>query len=353
MKSSAPRAVASSLVLGAIFEGALFGSKETPAVYGHAPWLNDPYDTAVSFALFCIPLIIVPSALRLLADSQWPDRGAPERLTDLLRACGVALVVVGATLAACWAAVAAGANHAAWRPVTAIQVVLLALVSVGAIACAVRIRRAARALRAGTQALEADAAATELGSVLAPDWLGDMIGAGRLLARVCGPIGRPATRALDWADDRVVPLVRRHPIGAAAVLGGAVGLAVTVSQSVTEGYRPVIAAVFFLIASCGVFAFAVTAGSYLRVIRTKRPARARAPLIRATVLAAAAVPVALAFRAPLWSFVGADPRGSGLGALLLLLGSVALLAFGVGLAGERLARASCVKQVPGQRARLR
>jgi hypothetical protein len=64
MKSSAPRVVTSSLVLAAIFEAAPFGSKETLAAYRHAPWLNDPYDTAVSFALFCIPLIVVPSGLR-------------------------------------------------------------------------------------------------------------------------------------------------------------------------------------------------------------------------------------------------------------------------------------------------
>ncbi|HSR84194.1 MAG TPA: hypothetical protein VLM11_08445, partial [Streptosporangiaceae bacterium] len=122
MKSGAPRAVAAALVLSAIFEALLFGSKEAPAVYSHAPWLNDPYDTAVSFALFCTPLIVVPSALRLLAGWRLPDRGAPERLADLLRASGVALVVVAVTLAACWAAVAAGANRAAWTSVTGAQV---------------------------------------------------------------------------------------------------------------------------------------------------------------------------------------------------------------------------------------
>jgi hypothetical protein len=51
---------------------------------------------------------------------------------------------------------------------------------------------------------------------------------------------------------------------------------------------------------------------------------------------AAAVPVALAFRASVWSLVGAHPRGPGIGALLLLLASAALLGFGVTIAGERI-----------------
>jgi len=331
MKSSARRAVAFALVVAIVFEAALFGSKETSSIYQHAPWLNDPYDTAVSFALFCVPLIVVPSALRLLASWRLPDREAPDRLADLLRACGVALVVVAVTLAACWAAVVAGANRAAWNSTVAIQIAALTLFTLAAIACAVGIRRAALALRR-------DAGANGRTSRPAPDWLGDMIGAGRLLAGVCGPAGRPVTRVLEWADDRVMPHVRRHPMRAAAVIGAAVGLLVSISQSVNEGYRPVVAAVFFWVTASGVFAFVVTAGSYLRVIRTDRPRSPRAPLIHATVLAAAAVPVALAFRASLWSLTGARPHSAGVGVLFVLLASVALVAFGASLAGERIAR---------------
>jgi hypothetical protein len=87
MKLSAHRAVASSLALAATFEVALFVSKETPSVYGHAPWLNDPYDTAVSFALLCLPLIVAPSAARLVANWYLPDRDAPARIADLQRRC--------------------------------------------------------------------------------------------------------------------------------------------------------------------------------------------------------------------------------------------------------------------------
>jgi hypothetical protein len=162
---------------------------------------------------------------------------------------------------------------------------------------------------------------------------------GRLLAGLGGPPGRLVTRVLDWADERFIPLVRRHPIAAAAVLASAVGLLVTIPQAVNEGYVPLVAAVFFCIATSGIFAFAVAAGWYLRVIRTERNATAKAPLVHATVLAAAIVPVALAFRASLWSLVGAHPRGSSFGALLLLLASAASLGFGLTMVGERIVRA--------------
>jgi len=330
MKSSARRVIASSLVLATIFAAALYAAKEAPAIYGRAPWLNDPYDTAVTFALFCVPLIVGPSAVRLMATWQLPDREAPERLADLLRACGVAMVVVALTLAACWAAVAAGANRTAWNSVTAVQVGALALFSVGITVCAVGIRRAGSRLRR-------DAAVKGPAAQPAPDWLADMIGVGRLLARLGGPARRPVTRALDWTDAHVTPLVRRHPVGTAAVLASGIGLLVTISQSVNEGYGPVVAVVFLGVVTSGVFAFVVTAGWYLRVIRTQRAARARGPVLRATVLTAAAVPVALAFRNSLWSLVGVHPR-SGVHELLLLLASAALLAFGAGLAGERIAR---------------
>jgi hypothetical protein len=339
MKPSAPRAVASSLALAATFEIALFVSKETPSVYGHAPWLNDPYDTAVSFALFCIPLIVAPSVARLVADWYLPDRNAPERIADLQRACWVALVLVACTLAACWAAVAAGANRTAWNPVTAVQVAMLALFTGSTIAGATGIRRAAAAVRTAVATVLTDDEVAAPGSRSVPDWLGDMIGVGRILARFGGRPGRPVAGALDWADERVAPFLRRHPVGAAAVLASTVGVLVTIPQSLNEGYGPVVAAVFFCIATSGVFAFVASAGWYLRVVRTERAPSPRVPVIPALVLGAAAVPVALAFRAWFWSFVGAHPRGSGVGPLLLLLASAALLGFGVTIAAERIVQA--------------
>jgi hypothetical protein len=348
---SALRAIVTSLVVSAVFEVALFASKETPAIYNHAPWLNDPYDTAVSFALFCVPLVAIPSALRLLADRA--DRQVPAdragqadqvcrtaaRLADLLRACGVALAVVAATLAVCWAAVAADANRSAWNGATALQVGALALLSAGTLACALGIRRAAAALRPGHDSQLAATVASGSATRPIPDWLGDLMSVGRMLAGPAGRAGRPVTGLLNWADSTVLPRVRRHPVCSAAALAILVGLAVTISQSVREGYSAGVAVAFFSIVTSGVFAFAASAGWYLRIVRADRPAGASAPMIHATVLAAAAVPVALAFRATLWSLVGTRPQASGLPALCLLLASVALLAFAASLAAERFARA--------------
>jgi hypothetical protein len=57
------------------------------------------------------------------------------------------------------------------------------------------------------------------------------------------------------------------------------------------------------------------------------------------VLAAAAVPAALAFRASLWSLADVIGHGNGLGSLFVLLATAALVAFGVTILGERIARA--------------
>jgi hypothetical protein len=330
MKRGAARAIAVSLCLAAVFEAALFASKQTPAIYGHAPWLNDPYDTAVSFALFCVPLIAIPTALRFLAFRGEP---ATARLADLLRACGVALTAVAVTLAACWAAVALGANRGAWTSVTALQTGGLVLLSVSALACAVALRRSAAGLRSEAADAERTAVAHP-----APDWLGDLISAGRLLARRAGPVSGLVVWLLDWADNRVLPIMRRHPVATAASIGAAFAVPVTISQSVHEGYQPGTAAMFFCVTTSGVFAFLAMAGGYLHVVRSPPPAGARAPLRHATVLAAATVPVALAFRGTLWSLVGGNPRTSGLPALCLLLASAALLAFAVSLAAEHVAR---------------
>jgi len=342
----ARRVVVVLLTFAATFEAALYITKETPAIYDHAPWLNDPYDTAVSFALFCVPLIGVPSVLRLLASRGQPQ--AQRRLTDLIRACGVALAVIAVTLAACWAAFAQGANRSAWTSATAIQVIGLVLLSAGSIAGAAGLRVAAAALRrAGDE--ETAVAASAIGARRTqaaapsvpqadPDWLGDLIDAGRRVAVLCGPARRSLTRLLDWTDHWIVPVIRRHPVGTAAVLSAAVGLLVAISQAVGEGYRIGLAGLFFGVVTSGVFAFVVVAGWYLRVVRSDRPAD-QARVLRAIVLAAAAVPVALAFRAALWPLLGMRPQDSGLSALCLLLGAAALLVFTASLTVQHVARA--------------
>lgn len=341
----ARRAIAASLVAAAVFEALLFAGKETPAIYDHAPWLNDPYDTAVSFALFCIPLVVLPSALRLLACAGRRPEPA-SRLSDLLRAAGVGLAAVAVTLASGWAAVALGANRVAWNAVTALQIGLLAIFSVAAVACAAAIRRASAGLRREEASARQSGRDHDVAGLInagrttatgpAPDWLADLLQAGFLLAGLLGPAGRPLTRMLRWLGDWVLPAIRRHPVAAAALIGLAFAVPVTTAQSVNEGYRAGTSAAFFVVVAAGVFAFVAAAGSYLRLVRHSQPSVRSRPVVHATVLACAAVPAALAFRAALWSLAGANPQRAGLPALWLLLASAAAVTFGVTLTAERL-----------------
>jgi len=326
----ARRAIISALITGTIFDVLLFSSKQTPAIYNHAPWLNDPYDTAVSFALFCVPLIVAPSAVRLLACRR-DEPVSAARLADLLRACGVALAAVAITLASGWIAVGLRANRQAWDSVTAVQVGFLAAITLATALSVVAIRRAAKALwrRQGCRVTGSPP----------PDWLSDVLDVGVHLAAALGPAGGPVTRLLEQHGRPMLAAVRHHPLATAALIAAACAVPVTVAQSVNERYRAGVSVLFFCIVTAGVFAFLAAAGSYLRVIRSDSPASGiRRRLVHASVGACAAVPVTLAFRATLWSLVGANPQRSGLPALWLLLLSSAAIAFVLTLAAERLVR---------------
>ena len=40
--------------------------EQIPGLYNHAPWLNDPFDTVISFMMFFVPLIALCCVPRLL-----------------------------------------------------------------------------------------------------------------------------------------------------------------------------------------------------------------------------------------------------------------------------------------------
>src|SRR5258708_21565696 len=100
----------------------------------------------------------IPSAVRLLAGRR-SEAVPTARLTDLLRAAGISLAVVAATASAEWAAVALGANKAAWNAGTGVQVGLLAAFSAAAAGCAGGIGKASAALRRVSEAGRAGGAA--------------------------------------------------------------------------------------------------------------------------------------------------------------------------------------------------
>ena len=91
-----------------------------------------------------------------------------------------------------------------------------------------------------------------------PDWLGDLIGAARILAGHAGPAVGPVMRLLGWADIQVLPLHPPAPVATAAAIGAAFGAAVTISKSVLAGlpacHGPVLShACSFCVMTSGVF----------------------------------------------------------------------------------------------------
>jgi hypothetical protein len=71
------RAVAANLGAAAVFEVLTVLESQDQAVRAVSPWQDDPYDSAVSLAVFTVPALAVLIALRLLA-WRWPggfDRG--------------------------------------------------------------------------------------------------------------------------------------------------------------------------------------------------------------------------------------------------------------------------------------
>jgi hypothetical protein len=57
-----------ALLAVAPFVGFMVPTKQLPAIYDHAPWMNDPYDTVYSFAMFFVPLVAAGFAVQVSPD---------------------------------------------------------------------------------------------------------------------------------------------------------------------------------------------------------------------------------------------------------------------------------------------
>src|SRR5262249_13248114 len=117
-------AIVGSLGIATVYTVVTVMAKETPALYVHQPWQDDPYDLLVSFDFVALPLLVAISVLRV----QLCRRYAPlpvRRMADLLRAAGLAIGLSLATQVAEWVAVVRGAHRAAWNETTTGQVIVL------------------------------------------------------------------------------------------------------------------------------------------------------------------------------------------------------------------------------------
>ncbi|HEY8871086.1 MAG TPA: hypothetical protein VIM30_17085 [Candidatus Limnocylindrales bacterium] len=310
------------LLVAAVFEVFAVGVKEIPALSDHAPWADDPYDVATSFAIFFVPLIAAVCLIRALLCR----RAEPLPLTraiDLLRGCQLIIVVVAVTLIGDWISAGLLANRDSWSAVTIGLIGGLATTSLATLAVAVVAGRASRAL---PPVNGADPTTTDL--------LGDAVLLGRQAARWLGPAEPVALRALNAVDRRVVSRIRRYPVGAAVIGASAFAGAIVASVSLEEGVGPALV-LFFAVGWCAMFAFLVGGGSYLGVVRGPgRVDGARRRLLDAVVVTSASVPIALGFRDSLWPLVGSTGESAGLHEVGLLLTVVAALTFTLTLIAE-------------------
>jgi hypothetical protein len=303
-------------------------TKQIPSLYGHAPWLDDPYDTVYSFAMFLVPLIaaFVCIPLALCRSSQ---RLPSTRVSSLRRGCRLALAVMGATAISCWSSVAAQANRSQWNAATVALVAGLAAVTLLVAKSAVDLRRVAWF------------APTDVaGGSAGPDLLDDLVTLVEEQSRLLGPWREVVLRSVSHVERRALSPLRRHPIIGAAVLSVAFGSAVALGQGVAEHYVLSAFVLTGLLLACGMFAFLVAAGNYLGLARAGEPLiGVRRRLIDALVGACVGSVGALAFRDSLWWLVGATPAGARTVQLATLVSLVALGSFVVILTGESIARA--------------
>ena len=302
-------------------------TKQAKPVYEHAPWLDDPYDTLYSFAMFLVPLatafFLVQVSLCRKAEVL-----PVERARSVLRGSRVAVIVMTATLASCWISVAVGANRAQWNDSTTALVVGLALVTGLDIRAVVMLARAPRLGRSGPSRSET-----------ADDWLGDAVLVARRESRWFGPFRSLVTLVVAWCDRTVIARLRQHPVFGAALASLAFGIAVGLNQGIREGYFPASTLLTVGLLTSGMFTFLMLAGSYLGVVRSGAPlAGVRRRLIDATVIACLAAPVALAFRNSLWWIIGTNANSAGNGQFAGLLGIAVAAAFAAGFAIESIMR---------------
>ena len=301
-------------------------AKQAKPVYEHAPWLNDPYDTLYSFAMFCVPLATAFFLVQVSLCRKAEVLPA-ERARSVLRGCRVAVIVMTATLASCWISVAVGANRAQWNGSTTTALVVgLALVTGLDIRAVVMLVRAPRLARPGPSRSE-----------VADDWLGDAVLVARRESRWFGPFRSLVTSVVAWCDWAVIARLRQHPILGAALASLAFGIAVGLNQGIREGYFLASTLLTVGLLTCGMFAFLMLAGSYLGVVRSGTPlAGVRRRLIDATVIACLAALVALAFRNSLWWIIGTNANAAGNGEFAGLLGIAVAAAFAAGFAIESI-----------------
>jgi hypothetical protein len=297
--------------------------KETPVLFDHAPWTNDPYDTAISFMMFFVPLIAVLCAPRVLLCRR-AEPLPTARIHDVLRGCRVILAGITLTLAAEWVSVFVRDSSVPWNGATWLQIGMLVVMSGLDAGAALAVRRAGLPRQGGEPAMRTD-----------PDWLGDFLRFVDTWSRRLGPAGRPALWVSGVADRHVLSRIRRHPLWTAFGVCTALGAAVGVNQGIREGYGGRVTVFVAFLLAVGMFGLLVASGEYLGLVRSSAPWHGPARrLIDAAVISSVGLLVPFALRNGLWWMVGSNRTAAGLPQLLALLGISILVIFVAAYAAE-------------------
>jgi hypothetical protein len=323
LRAQLRRALWGSLALAALFTLSTGPVKQYSPLYSHAPWLNDPFDTVVSFMMFFVPLVAGCCVVRIPLCRRYVPL-ATTRARDLLRGCQIILAGVALTLSSEWVALALRANRAAWSDATVVQVVILVVMSIFTVLVARDVAlRGLRDLSRVAHLLDE------------PDALGDAVASVMLRANWFGPLRTLSIRFATWFDARALSAVRRHPLWCTAALWAAFAAAVGVRQSLGEGYTPGVALLFMTLLGSGMFGLCVLAGSYLGIVRvTHRLEGARRRGVDAMVATCVGVLVPFALRYHLWWVVGSRNSVAGPSQLAGLLCWSAFVIFAATFAAE-------------------
>ena len=305
-----------TLALALVFFLYAAPAKETPFLFHHAPWTNDPYDTAISFMLFFVPLIAVLCAPRVLLCRR-AEPLPTARIRDVLRGCMVILAGITLTLAAEWISVCVRDVSVQWNGATWLQIGMLVVMSVLDIGGILAVRRAGLPRLGGELAPDTD-----------PDWLGDLLGFVDTWGRRLGTAGRVALWAEGLADRHLLVRIRCHPLWTALAVCAVFGAGVGLNQGLREGYSGPVTVLTVLLLTAGMFGLLVAAGHYLGIVRSSSPWHGPARrLVDAAVITSVGMFVPFALRNGLWWLVGSNSSAAGLIQLVALLAISVLVIF--------------------------
>lgn len=299
------------------------------AVRAGSPWQDDPYDVVVSFTLVLVPAL----TLLILARAWMCRRTIPVpvfRIGQLLRASILNAVLVAATLATDWVAVALGADRRLWNPGTMALIVVLGALSAWAVLTFAMQWRATRRMPYWNSKRPDG------------DWVGD---AAELLESFASRHPRGiGVFATALGSDRAVRFVRRHVRILTVAVSLIVGVVFTTGLAIGEGWtNPFLVGFGIIMYSGGIYGVAAICNTVLQ-IAVPQPAGTLGRATRIAAIAATlALPTALALRDTIWMTLGHSTPLSDLGtiAAILLVSAliVGVLAFIVSLAlSERAKR---------------